>query len=280
LFSLVIDTILKQIELGENITTSLKQCTAHTDDILLTTRTKQSLLDTFQKLKETSAQYGLIVNGQKTKYLRYMRKNNKLEKLQINLMYLEQVQSYKYTGSTVNSNNSIEEQIQHRITLGNKAYYANQFFFKSRLVSKESKLKLYWSIIRPIVIYAYETWVLKETIKNKLMVFETKVFRRNLGPIKERDGTCRIKTYGELDKLIRHKNIINHIKAQRLSWFGHLLRMPEKRMIKRVHEWKPMLTRPLGIPKNRREDDIINDMKKLKIKNWTSCIQDRNKWKL
>jgi len=41
-----------------------------------------------------------------------------------------------------------------------------------------------------------------------------------------------------------------------------------------------MLTRPLGRPKNRWEDDIINDMKKLKIKNWTSCIQDRNEWKL
>ena len=41
-----------------------------------------------------------------------------------------------------------------------------------------------------------------------------------------------------------------------------------------------MLTRPLGRPKNRWENDIINDMKKLKIKNWTGCIQDRNKWKL
>jgi len=41
-----------------------------------------------------------------------------------------------------------------------------------------------------------------------------------------------------------------------------------------------MLTRPLGRPKNRWEDDIRNDMKKLKIKNWTSCIQDRSKWKL
>ena len=79
-------------------------------------------------------------------------------------------------------------------------------------------------------------------------------------------------------RLIRHKNIINHTKAQRLSWFGHLHRMPEERMVKRVYKWKPMLTQPLRRPKNRW-DDIINDMKKLKIKNWTSCIQDRNKWK-
>ena len=66
----------------------------------------------------------------------------KLEELQIDSMYLEQVQSYKYLGSTVNSDNSIEEEIQYRITLGNKAYYANQFHFKCRLVSKKSKLKL------------------------------------------------------------------------------------------------------------------------------------------
>ena len=38
--------------------------------------------------------------------------------------------------------------------------------------------------------------------------------------------------------------------------------MPEEKMVKRVYKWKPMLTRPLGRPKNRWEDDIINDMQK------------------
>jgi hypothetical protein len=75
-----------------------------------------------------------------------------------------------------------------QITLGNKAYYAKHFFFKSRMVSNKSKLKLYWSIIRPTVTYSCETWVLKETIQNKLMVFERKVLRRIFGPTKERDG--------------------------------------------------------------------------------------------
>jgi hypothetical protein len=117
-------------------------------------------------------------------------------------------------------------------------------------------------------------WV--ETVKNRLVVFGRKVLRRIFGLTKERDGTWRIKTNGELDELIRHKNIINHIKAQRLSWFGHLHRMTEERMLKKVCKWKPMLTRPLGRPKNRWEDD----MKKMKIKIWSRCIQDRNKWKL
>jgi hypothetical protein len=105
---------------------------------MLTIKTKQSLINTFHKLKEISAQY-----GQKTKYLRCTRENYNLEELKINSMYLEHVQSYKYLGSSVNSDNSLEEEIQNRITLGNKAYYANQFLFKSRLVSKKLKIKLY-----------------------------------------------------------------------------------------------------------------------------------------
>jgi hypothetical protein len=43
------------------------------------------------------------------------------------------------------------------------------------------------------------------------------VLRRIFGPTKERGVTWRIKTNDELDELIRHKNIINHIKAQRLT---------------------------------------------------------------
>jgi hypothetical protein len=49
------------------------------------------------------------------------------------------------------------------------------------------------------------------------MVFERKVLRKILGPTNE-NGIWRIKTNLELDKIIKHKNIINFIKAQRLGW--------------------------------------------------------------
>ena len=64
-------------------------------------------------------------------------------------------------------------------------------------------------------------------------MFERKALRKICGSTKERDGTWRIKTNDELDELIRHKNIINHVKAQRLSWFGHLYQMPEERTVKK-----------------------------------------------
>ena len=49
----------------------------------------------------------------------------------------------------------------------------------------------------------------------------------------KRDGTWRVKTNDALYELIRHKNIINHIEVQRLSWFGHLQGMSEDRMVKK-----------------------------------------------
>jgi hypothetical protein len=47
--------------------------------------------------------------------------------------------------------------------------------------------------------------------------------------------------------------------------------MPEERMLKKLYKWKPMLRITLGRPKNIWEDDIRNDMKKLKIKNWVTA---------
>jgi len=71
------------------------------------------------------------------------------------------------------------------------------------------------------VTYASETWVLKDTTIQKLLVFERKILRRIFGPTKQ-NQTWRIKTDEELDKLIKHKNIFNYIKAQIVSWFGHV----------------------------------------------------------
>jgi hypothetical protein len=66
------------------------------------------------------------------------------------------------------------------------------------------------------VTYASETWVLKETVIQKLLVFGRRILRRIFGPTKE-NQIWRVKTNEELDKLIKLKNIINYIKDQRLS---------------------------------------------------------------
>jgi len=71
-------------------------------------------------------------------------------------------------------------------------FYANKTLFKSNLVSRKSKLKLYWSVIRPTAVYGCETWVLKESIIQKLSVFERKILRKIFWPTKEANGIWRI----------------------------------------------------------------------------------------
>jgi hypothetical protein len=112
-----------------------------------------------------------------------------------------------------------------------------------------------------------------------LRVFERKVLRRIYGPTKEKDGTWRIKSNVELNRLTGNKNIINYIKAQRLAWLGHVHHMPDNSMVKKVYEWSPALTRWLGGPKNRWKDDVKSDITRTKITNWKDCIRNRIKWK-
>jgi hypothetical protein len=126
---------------------------------------------------------------------------------------------------------------------------------------------------------ACEMWVLKENIKTKLRVFERKVLRIIYRPTTERDGMWRIKSNEELNRLTGNKNIINCIKAQRLAWFGHVHLMPDNSMVKKVYEWSLALTRSLGRPKNRWEDDVKSDITRMKIRNWRDCIRNRIKWK-
>ena len=76
LFSLVIDTVLKKLDLRGYISTRLRQLTAYADGILITARTRHLLIDTFQQLKNNSMEVGLIINEKKTKYLKSTNKRN------------------------------------------------------------------------------------------------------------------------------------------------------------------------------------------------------------
>jgi hypothetical protein len=96
-----------------------------------------------------------------------------------------------------------------------------------------------------------ETWVLKESIIEGLSVFERKILRKIFGPTKEDNSIWRIKTNKEMDELINYWNIINYVKTQRLSWFGHINRMPETSIVRKIYKWKPSTTRPVGRSKFR-----------------------------
>ena len=111
------------MEVRGNISTRLRQCTAYADDVLITAITTQAMIDTFVKLKNESLKYGLTVNEHKTKYLKCSRRQDQLKPINIENKEIEQVRSFKYLGSTVHTDDTIEEEIKERIALLNKAFF-------------------------------------------------------------------------------------------------------------------------------------------------------------
>jgi hypothetical protein len=81
-----------------------------------------------------------------------------------------------------------------------------------------------------------------------------------------------------LENIISHEIIVRHIKSKRLSWLGHVERMPDGRVAKSIYKWKSYATRLKGRPRLRWEDER-NGLKKMGVKNWKQRVQERNQWK-
>jgi hypothetical protein len=76
------------------------------------------------------------------------RRQDQLTNINIENKEFEQVKTFKYLGSIVNTDNTMKEEIKESIALGNKVYFANKKMFQSKLISKRAKLKLYYTVIR------------------------------------------------------------------------------------------------------------------------------------
>ena len=83
----------------------------------------------------------------------------------------------------------------------------------------------------------------------------------------------------EIDKLIDGADIVRFIKAQRIKWLGHIQRMDQARPTRKLLDWKPMGTRPVGRSRQRWQDDVMEDFKKLEVKNWKETAKDRRTWR-
>jgi len=97
----------------------------------------------------------------------------------------DSVEEFKYLGTNLTIQNSMAEEIKSRLRSGNACYHSVQNPLSSRLLSKNLKIKIYRTIILPVVLYGCETWSLTLRVERKLMVFENMVMRRIFGPRKD-----------------------------------------------------------------------------------------------
>jgi hypothetical protein len=82
----------------------------------------------------------------------------------------------------------------------------------------------------------------------------------------------------ELYELFNDSDIVKYIKINRLGWAGHVIRIDNNKTVKKVFNTKPVGTRKIGRPKLRWEDDVIQDVKILGVKNWRNFSMEKESW--
>ena len=196
--------------------------------------------------------------------------------------YFEGVEQFTYLGTTLTNQNSIQEEIKSRLKLGNACYHSVQNLLSSSLLSKNLKIKMYRTIILPVVLYGCETWSLTLREEHRLRVFENRVLRRIFGP--KRDGVTgewRKLHNEELNSLYSSPNIVRVIKSRRMRWARHVARMGEGRGVHKVLVGKPEGERPLGRPRRRWEDNIKINLQEVGrgCGDLMELAQDRDRWR-
>ena len=129
-----------------------------------------------------------------------------------------------------------------------------------------------------MVSYGAETWTMTEKGEQAVPIFERKIYRRIYGP-KFENGEWKSRTNQKLEEMSKGENMVKWIKGQRISWLGHLERMEEDRMPKKIFTQDLEWTRQRGRPRRGWKEEVERDLQVLGVKRWIELVTDRKKWK-
>jgi hypothetical protein len=219
---------------------------------------------------------GLKIN-EKTKYMTTRINKHQPKQFEIEKLSFEIVQSFTYLGSLLDVNNDNSVEIRKRMLLANKCFYGLKRQFRSQFLSIKNKVKLYKTLMKPVLAYGAETWALSKSDENILKVFERKILRTIFGPTNEK-GEWRIKYNNELYTLYKECDIVTYIKINRLRWAGHVIRLEEQNPARRVLVAVVEGRRKRGRPKLRWKDGVKEDARKLGERNWRNAARNRDSW--
>ena len=278
LFNIALEYAIRR--LGINQTHSLfegnNQILAYADDVNIMSRDQNTAFDILRKLQESAKDVGLQINTEKTKYMEMKRtaphSNTSVDGIGA-------VDQFVYLGSTINSNGNEEDEIDKRILATNRIYFSLQNILKSKDISKENKIKIYKTLIRPVLTYGSETWTIRKATGERLKRVERKILRRVFGPVFE-NGEWRILHNEEVYQLYQDDDVLRFVELNKLRWAGHVARMDEGRFPKKAMEAQLTGKRPVGRPRKRYEATIKEAANRLLgVHNWKEAAINRNQWK-
>ena len=233
----------------------------------------RSLRSQIEQTKNAAEQAGLVLNTNRTKIMVFGERNVD-DRIQVAGETIENVERIEYLGSLLTWDNNCSEEIKRRIGKATGVLASLKHIWNSRKLKTDNKLKVLITCVFSVLLYASETWTLKEIDKKKLLAFKMKCYRRILR-ISWRD---MMKNEDIRKKISRERTIVDTIKKRKLGLFGHICRMEDKRLIKHVLFSKMDETSRRGRPFREWLDDII-EWGEQNGQDLFHLAQDRRAWK-
>ena len=136
---------------------------------------------------------------------------------------LDTVTSFKYLGAMV-PNDGFKPEILARIAQATAALTKQKPILRDNNIFLGSKVKLIWSLVISIFLYAFESWTLTAELEKRRQAFEMRCYRRLLNILYKdhvtNENVCR-KIQAAIGK---YDELLTLVKKQKLRWFGHISR--------------------------------------------------------
>jgi sorting nexin-29 len=175
LFNFTLECAMRRVQVNQDglKLNSTHQLLVYADDVNILGGSVHTIKEHAEALVVASREIRLEVNVDKTKYMVMSRNQNagRSHSMKTDNRSFGRVEQFKYLGTTLKKQNSIQEEINSRLKLGNACIHSVHNLLSSSLLSKNLKIKIYKNLILSVVLYGYETWSLTMREERRLRLF-------------------------------------------------------------------------------------------------------------
>ena len=248
------------------------------DDTVVVADSEEKLCELVSEFGRVCERRKLRVNVGKSKVMRCTRNEDggRLN-VMLNGETLEEVDQFKYLGSIIVANGGVEADVGHRVNEGCKVSGALKGVIKNRGLGRNVKKVLYEKVVVPTVMYGSELWGMKETERQKLNVFEMKCLRSMTG-VSRWD---RIRNEVVRERTGVRRKLAARVDMNVLRWFGHVERMDNERLVKRVMNARVNGRSMRGRPRIGWMDGVRRALRdrQMDVREASERARNRNEWR-
>ena len=248
LFNLVMNEIIKEVRTGHGYKMGDNELNmvCYADDVVLMANTEDDLQRLLYRFHLSCQKYNMKISVLKSRVLTVSKMPIRC-KLELEGKVIEQVMSLKYLGTEINSWGMLQNEVLHQVN--NAARIAgcmNDVIWRNKYLRKDTKVKIYKAVVRPILTYAAETRADTTKTKQMLETTEMNILRKIVGKTRrDRVRNENIRQQLEIEK------IGEWVERRRNEWNAHISRMATDRLVRTARDNIPDGKRSPGRPRKR-----------------------------